>query len=499
MAGFILMSLVSCKTDPMAYSHEKIKKEIMPEVAETVVEAIENDDEEKLKSVFSKRALDATTDWDLGRDYIFDLYDGKHTEIRDYTFTKSQNYEMNNSISQISCICYIEADDKVYRLDWEDILENEADEDSVGVYNLCIWEWEEGYGNEGGVFPGIDYPERFSGSYIEVVIGYLGSDSESALDLPDRYVSDKLLENMSDEEASNIAKALLAINNNNIKKKWCEPADDGSKVNFFIASDIPDVGKCILYYTCDTDVRNEITAVKITMYDGDIPDSSELVTEDYKAEGVDEFVEKLVDGGFDFSIYPETMDDIYDKKNETIPEIEFEGMTLKMIPEIMNPGSPDGEKLGNVQVGDESYNVTKLKSDYGCDVYLINHCVYAESQNVDGLADYYMNKADITFKYHDFEKSGTEEYNIDFSMEMFQRLRAYDDGNHEMESYKLDKPPVGFEIQADSADGVYNGHISLMEFDGNMVLGSEAVPYVPCKGYFLSEEDAEYVREHIKK
>ena len=493
------MSLVSCKTDPMAYSADQIKKEIMPKVAEAVVEAVENDDEEKLKSVFSKRALELTTDWDLGCEYIFNLYDGKHTEIRDYTYSKFQTYEMNNSIHQISCICYIEADDKVYRLDWEDILENEADEDSIGVYNLCIREWEEGYGNEGGTFPGIDYPERFSGSYIAEIIGSIGIDSESALDLPQLYVSDKLLENMSDEEVSNLAKSMLAINNKNIKKKWCEPVDDGAKVNFFIASDIPDVGKCVLYYTCDTDVRNEITAVKITMYEGDIPDSSELVTEDYKAEGVDGFVDKLVDGGVDFSIYPETMDDIYEKKNETIPEIEFERMTLKMVPEIQNPGTPDGEKLGSVQVGDKSYNVTRLKSDYGCDVYLINYCVYAESQNVDGLVDYYMNKADITFKYHDFEKSGTIEYNIDFSMEMYQKLRGYDDGNHELELYKLDTPPIDFEIQADSADGVFNGHISIMEFDDKMVLGSGAVPFVPCRGYFLTEEDAKYVKEHIEE
>ncbi len=504
----ILASLTACSgfnladhltQDPMGYTPKQIREEIMPGVAEPVVEALENDDEDKLKSVFSKKALADTTDWDLGCEYMFDLYDGTHTEIRDYNYTQGKTYKMNESINQIDCICYVETGDKVYRMDWVDILENEADEDSVGVYNLCIREWEEGYGNEGGVFPGLDYPERFSGSYVTVALGAAGDYENSSLDMPLLYVSQKLLDNMSEEETTNMVKALLAINDKNIIKRWCEPADDGSRVNCFIASDISGVGKCVLYFNCDTEIRNEITALKITMYEGDIPDSSELVTEDFKVEGIDEFVDKCTDGGVDFSIYPETSAEAFEDENKTIPEIEYEGKTLRLIPEIQNPGTSEGEVLGRVEVGEDSYSVTKLESDYGCDVYLINYGVYAESQNVDGLVDYYLNKADVTFTYHEYKESGSIDYDIDFSMEMYQQLREYYLGNHELQLYKLDKPAQSFEIQANSSDGVYNSHISVEIIDDNVVLGSRSVPYVASNGYFLTEEESEYVKEHIKK
>jgi hypothetical protein len=340
----LLLSPVACsrvdlsdklKTDPMGYTPKQIKEEIMPQVAETVVEALEKDDEDKLKSVFSKKALEDTTDWNLGCEYIFDLYEGTHTDIRDYNYSQYETYKMDESINEISCICYIETGDKVYRLDWVDVLENEADADSVGVYNLCIREWEEGYGKEGGVFPGIDYPERFSGSYITTAIETVGDYANSSLDMPLLYVSDKLLGNMSEDEKTDLAKALLAINNKNIKKRWCEPSNEGEQASFFIDADISSVGKCVLSFICDTEVRNEITAVKVTMYDGDIPASSELVAEEYKAEGINEFVQKCIAGGVDFSQYPETMEEAFADDNKTIPEIEYEGKTLNLIPNVI--------------------------------------------------------------------------------------------------------------------------------------------------------------------
>ena len=113
--------------------------------------------------------------------------------------------------------------------------------------------------------------------------------------------------------------------------------------------------------------------------------------------------------------------------------------------------------------------------------------------------DYYLNKADVTFTYHEYKKSGSIDYDIDFSMEMYQQLREYYYGNHELQMYKLDKPAQNFEIQANSSDGVYNSHISVTIIDDNVVLGSISVPYVASDGYFLTDEEAEYIKEHIKK
>ncbi len=111
----MLLSLASCKrvdlsevlkTDPMGYTPKQIKEEIMPQVAETVVEALEKDDEDKLKSVFSKSALAETTDWDLGCEYIFDLYEGTHTDIRDYNYSQYETYKMDESINlHLLCRC----------------------------------------------------------------------------------------------------------------------------------------------------------------------------------------------------------------------------------------------------------------------------------------------------------------------------------------------------------------------------------------------------------
>ncbi|MBP3234906.1 MAG: DUF5104 domain-containing protein [Eubacterium sp.] len=503
----ILIFLSSCSVpdtshllhqDAMGYTPKQIKTEIMPKVAETVVEALETSDEDKLKSVFSANALAEaeSRDLDEGVKYLFDSYKGKHTEIRDYNYSQYENYKKDESINEIDCVCYVETDDKTYKLSWLQILKDESDADNVGVYNLVMYEWEEGYNNEGGIYVGIDYPERFSASYITSVIGAVGyTDSTSALDIPLLYVSDKLLNNMSDSDKNDFSKALLVINNKNIRERWCEPSEDGSSLKSFIAADIPNVGKIILSFSCDQEVRNEIISIKITMYEGEVPDSQKLVTENYQFEGLHEFVQECEKSGMDFSKYPKTSAELY--KEEVIPEIEYDGKTLQLASEIQNPGSSNGDVLGKVDVNGSSYSVTKLNSDYGCDVYLINHKVYAEKDKVDGLNDYYENDADMTFTYYEYKKSGSDEHEIDFSMEMYSKIRDLYNDESQLKSFKADRQVKSFEIKAKSSDGVYDGHISVNVIDDSVMLGSKIVPNVVLRGYFLPEEEAKYIIEHI--
>jgi len=105
----------------------------------------------------------------------------------------------------------------------------------------------------------------------------------------------------------------------------------------------------------------------------------------------------------------------------------------------------------------------------------------------------------MTFTYYEYKKSGSDEHEIDFSMEMYSQLRGYNDEGHEMQVFKLDAPAHSFEIRVTSTDGVYDGHISVMEYEDSMVLGAKTVPYVAGKGYFLSDEETQYIKSHIKK
>ena len=258
---------------------------------------------------------------------------------------------------------------------------------------------------------------------------------------------------------------------------------------------MPNVGKIILSFSCDQEVRNEIISIKITMYDGEVPDSQKLVTENYLFEGLHEFVQECEKGGMDFSKYPKTSAELY--KEEVIPEIEYDGKTLQLASEIQNPGSSNGDVLGKVDVNGSSYSVTKLNSDYGCDVYLINHKVYVEKDKVDGLIDYYENDADMTFTYYEYKKSGSDEHEIDFSMEMYSKIRDLYNDESQLKSFKADRSVKNFEIKAESSDGVYDGHISVNVIDDSVMLGSKIVPNVVVWGYFLPEEEAKYIIEHI--
>lgn len=486
--------------DPMSYTPEQIKTEIMPEIAETVVEALESGDEDKLESIFSADALaDAKLcDWDLGLEYVFDIYEGTCTRIRDYNYSQYESYNSDENFNEIDCICYIDTSEKTYRLDWVQILESEADEDEIGVYNLTLYEWSEGLGNEGGIFAGIDYPERFSASYIASVLGAVGyMGTGAALDIPLIYLSDSLLENMSDTDKDEFAKSFITINNRNITDRFVRVEDDGSGLGLYVTADINGVGKCVFFCRCNREVRNEIISVKIKMYEEDLPELSKLVSDDYCFEGLHEFVLACENGGIDLSLYPETMAELY-YEEPPIAEIEYDGMNLVLVPEIQNRGSNSGDVLERAEVGDLSYAVTRLHSDYGCDVYLINYNVYAESEYADGLAGFYASDADMTFTYYEYKQDGSIDRDIDFSMEMYMRLRKiYSDNASQLKLFKSDGPIKSFDIRAVSSDGVYSGHITVNLIGDEVVLGSHVVPYVWCSGYVLSDEDAEYIRNTV--
>ena len=503
----IMISFASCSIpdvsehlnqDPMSYTPEQIKTEIMPEIAETFVEALETGDEDKLESLFSVNALaDAKSrDWDLGCEYVFDIYEGTCTDIRDYNYSQYESYSNDENFNEIDCICYIETTEKTYRLDWVQVLEAEADDDEIGVYNLTLYEWSEGLGNEGGIFSGIDYPERFSASYIASVLGALGyTNTTTSLDIPLLYLSPNLLENMSDADKEDFAKSFIAINNRNITDRFVQIEDDGDGIGLYVVADIDGVGKCVFFCRCDEEVRNEIISVKITMYEGDMPALSELALEDYRFDGLHEFVLECEAGGIDFSAYPETMAELY-YEEPPAAEIEYEGLNLVLVPEIQNPGSSNGDVLGRVEVDGQSYAVTRLHSDYGCDVYLINYKVYVESEYTEGIVDYYTNDADIMFTYHEYRQDGSIDRDIDFSMEMYMQLREYySEDSSQQELFKVDGPVQNFEIRAESSDGVYDGHITVNNIEGNVVLGSRIVPYVWCSGYVLTDEESAYLLE----
>ena len=123
-----------------------------------LIQALETNDAELFKSVFSEQTLKLQPDIDEGIKYIFNIFEGDNLEIV-YENQTSESF----SDLQAKCvwsICVIKTTEKCYSLTWTEWVQQETDPSAQGVYSLIFEECEEDQRGAGGgdLLAGIYYP-----------------------------------------------------------------------------------------------------------------------------------------------------------------------------------------------------------------------------------------------------------------------------------------------------------------------------------------------------
>ena len=481
------------RTDPMGYTPEQIHQEIMPEVAETVVSALESGDEDKLRSVFSKKAKKMAKDMDLGVKFIYDIYSGKHKEIRDYQYSQVQHYEKNADVNEISCHASVDTDGKTYKLQWEQFLCDDDDPDNVGVWNLGLYVYNKTE-HLGGTLAGIDYPERYTASYLSSVIGTISNRLGGTADEVRLVTSENLLWSMDDEGKDEYIKAFLSIDSNNILDRWVSVYTLGGQVDevrCFVSFE--NGGKYVAYFTYDIDGADKITAFKITPYSGKVPSEDELICGEDEVLGVSEYLDKA-----DVTAEPSSGSVSNSEDLTKSRQIEFDGKTLNSIPGISMAMKPDGRSLGNYEEDGHSYSVYRVDSSSGYEIYWINRELFCDPKDLDTILDYYENRADLTFTYYEAGDKGTVKETIDFDRDLFNSLRSrYSRGEPDLTG-RTSEIVKNFQILARSSDGVFDSSISIGCLNDQVILIKTTDSNGILKGYSISRDEAEKIKKIVK-
>ena len=106
---------------------------------EEVIEAIENQDKDALKEMFSEQALDEADDFNGSMDYLFDFFEGEvdsWEKSSGPTVFESNNY--GHKTKEVSSYYYVNTDKQKYFFLLRDYPVDTDHPDNVGLYMLLV-------------------------------------------------------------------------------------------------------------------------------------------------------------------------------------------------------------------------------------------------------------------------------------------------------------------------------------------------------------------------
>jgi len=127
-----------------------------------VVQAIENQDRNALKAMFSKQALDEADDFEESMDYLFELFQGQgKMKIINFDLgVVSESIEYGKRAKEVKSACDVITDDQGYVFFLIDYPVNTLEPDNVGLYTLRITDSEEDLSWQERKLPGIYKPDE---------------------------------------------------------------------------------------------------------------------------------------------------------------------------------------------------------------------------------------------------------------------------------------------------------------------------------------------------
>jgi len=103
-----------------------------------IIDAINSEDKESLKSMFSKQALDEVEDLDQNMDYLFDIFYGQVKSMESDGILVSESNDYGNDIKEVKSFYSVETDKQKYLFFILECTVNTEQPDSIGIYSLRV-------------------------------------------------------------------------------------------------------------------------------------------------------------------------------------------------------------------------------------------------------------------------------------------------------------------------------------------------------------------------
>ena len=164
MSVILMLSLMSCSVVEKLNSHYEgelvIDQTENVSVSETVIKALENNDADAIKNLFSVRAKDLCPDLDEGIGYMLSIYEGEFVEVMQNN-SSSNKYSSGGERCIVSPVCVFKTTENYYKLTWNAWTINEKDKEKEGVYSMKLQIWPDDGLDQGGEdlsVAGVVYP-----------------------------------------------------------------------------------------------------------------------------------------------------------------------------------------------------------------------------------------------------------------------------------------------------------------------------------------------------
>lgn len=246
-------------------------KNMEVEVGSTVIDALQNNDAETIKNLFSNRAKELCGDeLDEGIQFMLDLYEGD--------FIKVTNSNQGGSTadggreSYVKPVRIIQTTTGYYKLCWNACGKNMNDEDQIGVYSMMFEEWEdEGLGTGGRDLPVagiVTYENRdmCENTFDIIRIIYQQEYLENYRDDFRKLFTDELADDMTDEIIDDFIEQSHFFGRISFDNCWIEHDSNNKAYACMITTRDPQRYMCL---AMDDNQPEKISYLKTGTWDGD--------------------------------------------------------------------------------------------------------------------------------------------------------------------------------------------------------------------------------------
>lgn len=272
MSVILMLSLTSCSVVEELNSHYEgnlvIDQTENVSVSETVIEALENNDADAIKNLFSVRAKDLCPDLDEGIEYMLSIYEGEFIEVTQ-TNASSTKYSSGGERCMVSSVCVFKTTENYYKLTWNAWTINEKDKEKEGVYSMKLQIWPDAGLNQGGedlLVAGIVYPANSEESDMAFTLWkniYQQKNHDDYIERFRELLSDNLLASgVTDDEIDRFFDYCQPMRE--LHEGWTE-IDDGN-ITVYITSMKNDTPICFCF-RLDKEQTDKISFLKFAEID----------------------------------------------------------------------------------------------------------------------------------------------------------------------------------------------------------------------------------------
>jgi hypothetical protein len=131
-----------------------------------ILEAIQQKDQDALKTMFSKKAISEADNFDESIDSLFNFFQGDFISYKAWATGADQDKDHGHTCKSLQSAYDVETSTQRYRIAIKDFTVDTANKDNVGIYSLYIIKMEDtseevAYRGDGKWTPGINFNKKW--------------------------------------------------------------------------------------------------------------------------------------------------------------------------------------------------------------------------------------------------------------------------------------------------------------------------------------------------